>query len=255
VLIGILADVHANLQALEATLAWQDARGVEDRVCLGDVVGYGGDPERCIEIIRETCSVTVLGNHDHAVFDATLRTDFNDHARQAVERHAEILGEAEVAWLQSLPGVATKEGVVLGHAGFADPGAYPYVTDPATATVELAAMPGRIGFIGHTHVPVIFRVLEDGEAERVVPASWAEPSTANSGEVSVRLEGPGRFLVNPGSVGQPRDRDPRAACAAFDTADQILILARIPYDVPSAQRAIVARGLPAFEASRLAYGM
>lgn len=254
-LIGILADVHANLQALEAMLAWMDARGVDDRVCLGDVVGYGGDPERCIEIVRERCSVTVRGNHDHAVFDVALRTDFNDHAREAVERHAEMLGEAEVAWLRSLPEVASKEGVSLGHAGFADPGAYPYVTDPVTATAELTAMPGRIGFIGHTHVPAIFRALEDGEAERVVPASWVETPAADAGEVTVRLEGPGRFLVNPGSVGQPRDRDPRAAGAAFDTADHVLILARIPYDVRAAQRRIVDRGMPAFEASRLAYGV
>lgn len=254
-LIGILADVHANLQALEATLAWLDARKVDDLVCLGDVVGYGGDPERCVEIVRERCSVTVRGNHDHAVFDAALRTDFNDHARQAVERHADILGEAEIGWLRSLPEVASKEGLTLGHAGFADPGAYPYVTDTITATPELAAMPGRIGFIGHTHVPAIFRALEDGETEHVVPASWVEAAPVESAEVSVRLESAYRFLVNPGSVGQPRDRDPRAACAAFETDDEVLVLARITYDIGAAQRAIVDRGMPVFEASRLAYGM
>ena len=254
-LIGILADVHANLQALEAVLAWLDARGVDDVVCLGDVVGYGGDPERCVELVRERCSVTVRGNHDHAVFDPGLRRDFNEHARRAVERHAEILDEAEVAWLRSLPEVATKEGLVLGHAGFADPGAYGYVTEPAQATVELEAMPGRIGFIGHTHVPAIFWAAEDGEAERAVPASWADAPPVDSGEVSVRLEKPYRFLVNPGSIGQPRDRDPRAACAAFETDEDVLFLARIPYDVPAAQQAIVGRGMPAFEASRLAYGM
>ncbi|MGH7542297.1 MAG: metallophosphoesterase family protein [Gemmatimonadota bacterium] len=254
-LIGILADVHANLQALEGALAWLDARGVDDLVCLGDVVGYGGDPERCVEIVRERCSVTVRGNHDHAVFDVALRRDFNDHARRAVERHAEILGEVDVAWLRSLPEVATMEGLVLGHAGFADPGAYPYVTDRATATPELAAMPGRIGFIGHTHIPAIFWAAEDGETERAVPASWAEAPPLDSGEVSVRLERKYRFLVNPGSIGQPRDRDPRAACAAFETEDDVLVLARIPYDVAAAQRAIVDRGMPAFEASRLAYGM
>ena len=254
-LIGILADVHANLQALEAALAWLDSRGVDDVVCLGDVVGYGGDPERCVELVRERCSVTVRGNHDHAVFDTAMRGDFNDHARRAVERHAEFLDEAAVAWLRSLPEVVTRYGLALGHAGFADPGAYGYVTDPAQATAELEAMPSRIGFIGHTHVPAIFRAAEEGEAERAVPASWAEEPPADSEEVSVRLERPYRFLVNPGSIGQPRDRDPRAACAAFQTDDEVLVLTRIPYDVPAAQRAIVDRGMPAFEASRLAYGM
>ncbi|HET9581635.1 MAG TPA: metallophosphoesterase family protein [Gemmatimonadota bacterium] len=254
-LIGILADVHANLQALEAVLAWLDARRVDDLVCLGDVVGYGGDPERCVEIVRERCSVTVRGNHDHAVFDPGLRKDFNDHARRAVERHAEILGEAEVAWLRSLPAVLTREGLALGHAAFTDPEAYPYVTDSTIAAAELAAMPGRIGFIGHTHVPAIFRAVGEDQAEQAAPASWTQSSMRGSMEVSVRLEGPHRFLVNPGSVGQPRDRDPRAACAAFDPIAEILVLARIPYDVPAAQRAILDRRMPDFEASRLAYGM
>ena len=251
-LIGILADVHANLQALEAALVWLDARGVDDLVCLGDVVGYGGDPERCIELVQERCSVTVRGNHDHAVFDPALRKEFNDHARQAIERHAEILNEDEVAWLRSLPEVASREELALGHASFIDPTAYPYVTDASQAAAEIEAMPVRIGFIGHTHVPAVFRAAEAGELERA--GSWAG-TPGEPGEVSVRLEGPHRFLVNPGSVGQPRDRDPRAACAAFETDGEILVLARIPYDIAAAQRAIVERGMPAFEASRLAYGM
>ncbi|HKY59732.1 MAG TPA: metallophosphoesterase family protein [Gemmatimonadota bacterium] len=251
-LIGILADVHANLQALEAALAWLDARDVDDAVCLGDVVGYGGDPERCIEIVRERCSVTVRGNHDHAVFDPTLRKEFNDHARQAIERHAEILSGDEVAWLESLPEVASREELALGHASFIDPAAYPYVTDASQAAAEIDAMPVRIGFIGHTHVPAIFRGGEAGEPER--SGAWTgEP--VGPGELSVRLEGPHRFLVNPGSVGQPRDRNPRAACATFQTDGEILVLARLPYDVAAAQQAIVARGLPAFEASRLAFGL
>jgi predicted phosphodiesterase len=252
VLIGILADVHANLQALEAVLAWLGSRGVEDLVCLGDVVGYGGDPERCVEIVRERCSVTVRGNHDHAVFDPAVRKDFNDHARQAVERHAEILGVDQVAWLRSLAEVASREELALGHASFIDPTAYPYITDASQAAAEIEAMPVRIGFIGHTHVPAIFRAAEASEPEHA-PSWGGTPGAA--GELSVRLEGPHRFLVNPGSVGQPRDRDPRAACAAFDTDDEILVLARIPYDILAAQRTIVDRGMPAFEASRLAYGM
>ncbi len=253
--IGILADVHANLEALEPVLAWLDGQDVQEIVCLGDVVGYGGDPERCIEIVRARCSVTVRGNHDHAVFEPALRREFNDHARRAVERHAEILGAEDRDWLASLPPVASRDSLALGHAGFADPERYPYVTDPARAAVELAAMSGAVGFIGHTHVPAIFRASADGAVEWVRVTHGKERNRHDMGEVRVRLGGPERYLVNPGSVGQPRDRDPRAACAVYDADETMLILARISYDIPRAQEAIVERGLPAFEASRLALGM
>ena len=253
--IGILADVHANLQALEPSLVWIDGQGVDEIACLGDVVGYGGDPERCIELVRTRCTVTVRGNHDHAVFEPSLRSEFNDHARRAVERHAEILSPEESDWLASLPALASRDGVALGHAGFAHPELYPYVTTPSRARTELMAMEGRVGFIGHTHVPAIFRAAPDGTVERVAPAGAEETTEEGHGIVRVRLEGPWRYLVNPGSVGQPRDRDPRAACAIFDTAADLLTLARIRYDIPTAQEAIVERGLPTFEASRLALGM
>lgn len=253
--IGILADVHANLQALEPSLAWLDGQDVDEIVCLGDVVGYGGDPERCIELVRTRCSITVRGNHDHAVFEPALRSEFNDHARLAVERHAEILSQEERDWLASLPAVASRDQVALGHAGFANPERYPYVTDPVRAAVELGAMPGSVGFIGHTHVSAIFRASSDGSVERAAPARGEERREDGLGETRVRLESSWRYLVNPGSVGQPRDRDPRAACAVFDTGASVLTLARIRYDIPAAQEAIVERGLPAFEASRLALGM
>lgn len=253
--IGILADIHANLQALEPSLAWIDGQDVDEIVCLGDVVGYGGDPERCIEVVRARCSITVRGNHDHAVFEPGLRNDFNDHARRAVERHAEILDQQERDWLASLPAMGSRDHVALGHAGFANPERYPYVTDPVRARVELGAMSGRVGFIGHTHIPAIFRASDDGSVERAAPARGQERGVNGLAETRVRLESPWRYLVNPGSVGQPRDRDPRAACAVFDTAADLLTLARIRYDIKAAQEAIVERGLPVFEASRLALGM
>lgn len=253
--IGILADVHANLQALEAALGWLDGQGVDETVCLGDVVGYGGDPEICLELVRARCAVTVRGNHDHAVYDPAVRRHFNDHAVRAVERHAEMLGPEEHDWLASLPAVASRSRVGLGHASFADPEGYPYVTDSRRAAIEFPALPQPVGFIGHTHVPAIFRAAPDGAVERVVPARPEAVPTRGASAVSTRLEGPARYLVNPGSVGQPRDRDPRAACAVFDVSEGIFTLARIAYDLGGAQGAILERGLPAFEADRLTHGM
>lgn len=254
--LGIVADVHGNLQALEAVLAHLDAAGVDAIYCLGDVVGYGGDPSACVAIVRARCAATVRGNHDQAVVDPALRSWFNDHARKAIERQSEILGEDEVAWLASLPPVIGLDDVTLGHSGFADPGAYTYVTSTHTAAVELAALGTRWGFIGHTHVPAAWRREPGGKVvatELGGSGSIGDLRTPRS--AAIPLAEPGRYLVNPGAVGQPRDRDPRAACAILDLGTETLHHTRLPYDVAGAQDAIFRRGLPIFEAGRLAQGI
>lgn len=257
--LGIVADIHGNLQALETVLAHLEATGVEAIYCLGDVVGYGGDPSACVAIVRERCAGTVRGNHDHAVVDPALRSWFNDHARRAIERQSEILGEDEIAWLATLPAVIELDEVTLGHSGFADPGAYTYVTGVPAAAVELAVLETRWGFIGHTHVPAAWRREQGGEIMAlalggpVLPGSIGEFRAARS--TAIPLQEPGRYLINPGAVGQPRDRDPRASCAILDLGTETLHHARLPYDIAGAQDAIFRRGLPIFEAGRLAQGM
>jgi len=240
---GIIADVHANLQALETVFAFFDEEGVEDVWCLGDVVGYGGDPSACVAIVRERCLGTVRGNHDLAAVDARLRAWFNPHARAAIERQAELLSEDERAWIRSLPATLEAPGAALTHSGFADPDAFDYVHGPRHAEVELAAQPAAIGFYGHTHVPALWHGAGRG-AERALLSEGG----------SVRLAGAGKWLVNPGAVGQPRDGDPRAACAIFDSGDATLRYVRLAYDVAAAQDAIAGAGMPAFEAERLAHG-
>lgn len=246
--LGLLADVHANLQALDAALAWLEERGAEPICCLGDVVGYGGDPAACVERIRETCAATVRGNHDAAVVDPALREWFNPHARAAIERQAELLDDDAMGWLASLPATVEGEesGVWLAHSGFADPDAFEYVTGARAAGVELDALAergARWGFLGHTHVRSGWRRDGGGVETLRLPAD---------GEVD--LDGEGPYLVNPGAVGQPRDRDPRAAVAAFDPDHARLSLARLEYDLEGAQRAIRESGMPDFEARRLASG-
>jgi len=242
---GIVADVHSNLQALEAVLAYLDAEGAGTIWCLGDVVGYGGDPSACVTIVRSRCAGTLRGNHDVAAVDPRLRTWFNPHARQAIERQAELLSEEELAWLRSLPATLEAPGAALTHSGFADPDAFDYVTTARHAAAELGSLNTRIGFYGHTHVPALWRGDPDGGVERL-PLDEHE---------TVSLAGSDRWLVNPGAVGQPRDGDPRAACAIFDPEDATLRYARLPYDVAGAQEAIARTGMPSFEAARLAHGL
>ena len=242
---GLVADVHANLQALEAVLAHLEAERVDEIWCLGDVVGYGGDPAACVALVRERCAGTVRGNHDAAAVDARLREGFNPHARAAIELQAELLDAETRAWLAGLPPLIELDDVVLLHGSVADPDAFPYVLGAWDADRELEALTARWGFYGHTHVPAGWRKAPDRPApERIeIPASGA-----------VRLDGSGRYLVNPGAVGQPRDGDPRAACAVFDREDARLWIARLPYDIPGAQAAIRRAGMPAIEAARLVDG-
>jgi diadenosine tetraphosphatase ApaH/serine/threonine PP2A family protein phosphatase len=241
---GIIADVHANLPALEAVLAWLDGERVEAIWCLGDVVGYGGDPSACVEIVRARCAGTVRGNHDVAAIDPRLRAWFNPHARAAIERQAELLSEEDRAWIAALPATLDAPGAALTHSGFADPDAFDYVLAPRHAAVELGAQPGTVGFYGHTHVPARWRRAPGGEVERMPLPE----------DASVSLSGPDRWLVNPGAVGQPRDGDPRAACAIFDSREGSLRYRRLEYDVGAAQAAIHRAKMPAFEAARLAHG-
>ncbi|MBW3660236.1 MAG: metallophosphatase family protein [Gemmatimonadetes bacterium] len=242
---GLVADVHSNLQALETALAWIDGQSADAVYCLGDVVGYGGDPGACVELVRSRCAGTVRGNHDAAVVEPALRHWFNPHARQAIERQAELLDEAAREWLGGLPATLELDEIALTHSGFADPGAFDYVTGPYEAEREIRAMDVRWGFFAHTHVPAGYRLRTDGAVEAFRLTEDARGD---------RLGGEGVYLVNPGAVGQPRDGDPRAACGIFDRRTSTFHWTRLEYDLEAAQAAIRRSGMPEFEAERLARG-
>lgn len=242
---GLIADVHSNLQALEAVMRYLDAEKVEEIWCLGDVVGYGGDPSACIAIVRERCAGTVRGNHDAAAVEPGLRDAFNPHARAAIEAQAALLDADERAWLAALPAVIDLEDVALLHGSIVDPDGYGYVFGAGDARRELEALSARWGFYGHTHVPDAWRMDPNGRTERVLlPVAPAE----------LALGLPGRYLVNPGAVGQPRDGDPRASCAIFDRSSALLRRAALAYDITAAQSAIRRAGMPEVEAVRLELG-
>jgi diadenosine tetraphosphatase ApaH/serine/threonine PP2A family protein phosphatase len=235
--IGVFSDIHANWQALEAVLA--DAEGdIDEGLCLGDVVGYGGDPVRCLDEVRKRRWPTLVGNHDRACTDPQILDWFNDDAAAVIKWTIDELGPERLAWLEGRPESDQREGVLLVHGSPRDP-IFEYILDGATAAANLQVLAGRACLHGHTHVPGYF--YRNGDA--VDHNYWLG---------KVRVSGPS--LINPGSVGQPRDGNPDASYAVWDTEDQSLEWRRVPYDRIGAQQAILEAGLPERFASRLEAG-
>jgi diadenosine tetraphosphatase ApaH/serine/threonine PP2A family protein phosphatase len=235
--IGVFSDIHANWQALEAVIA--DSEGdIDQGLCLGDVVGYGGDPVRCLDEVRKRQWPTLIGNHDRACTDPHILDWFNDDAAFVIKWTIDELGEDRLGWLQGRPESDTRDGVLLVHGSPRDP-IFEYILDGATAAANLQLLAGHACLHGHTHVPGYFYL--NGEA--VEHNYWLG---------KVRVSGPS--LINPGSVGQPRDGNPDASYAIWDTEDESLEWRRVPYDREGAQRAILDAGLPERFATRLAAG-
>jgi diadenosine tetraphosphatase ApaH/serine/threonine PP2A family protein phosphatase len=234
--VAIISDLHSNWQALEAVVA--DLPPVDDIICLGDVVGYGGEPVRCLDHVRDMGWLTLAGNHDRACSDHDVLDWFNDDAAAAIRWTIEQLGVERIEWLRELVPSVTREGALLVHASPRSP-LYEYVLDAGTAEANLEELGTGLCFHGHSHIPGVFRI-EDGRVEHEYRMG------------TVSLLGPA--LVNPGSVGQPRDRDPDASYGVWDTAAGTFEFRRVAYDRASAQRAILDAGLPDRFAYRLEFG-
>lgn len=237
--IAILSDIHANLPALEAVLA---ALGRVDAVWhLGDVVGYGPHPDEVVARLRELGAIGVRGNHDGTALDLAMAEWFNPDARRAIEWTARRISPATRAWLAGLPERREMDGVTLVHGSPRDP-AWEYITTAAGATANLGAFATAHLLFGHTHVPIAYR--DDGGRMRTL-----EPTDGSS----LALDGR-RTLANPGSVGQPRDGDPRASALILDTAASTLTWRRVAYPIATTQADIRAVGLPGWLADRLVGG-
>jgi diadenosine tetraphosphatase ApaH/serine/threonine PP2A family protein phosphatase len=238
--IAVLSDIHANLPALDAVLA--AAGPVDGLWSLGDVVGYGPDPDGVIARLREVGAVGVRGNHDAAALGGSEIDWFNPDARRAMEWTRTAISSESVAWLQDLPTRRTLETCELVHGSPREP-LWEYVTSPAVARDNLALLHQPIGLHGHTHVPVAF--IENGrDVEHFAP-----------GDGSSLALGGRRALVNPGSVGQPRDGDARASYMLADLPAGTFTWHRVAYDIESVQAAMRAVRLPGFLVSRLSIGL
>ncbi len=239
----VISDIHANLSALDAVLS---AAGSFDAVWfLGDLVGYGPDPNECIALVRELPNLVCLkGNHDAAVVDEIDIDAFNAKARTSVLWTRQAINEDNLAFLkQQQPRRVTEEGATLAHGSPRSP-IWEYLLDTNTAATNFDYFETGLCFVGHTHVPVIFE--EPGEIPFTARLLMPEPNTT----ISLKP----RAIINPGSVGQPRDRDPRAAYALFDPEALTLEYRRVAYDVASVQERMRAAHLPRRHIQRLAAG-
>ena len=241
--IAILADIHSNLEALEAVLRHAEGPGPLDRVwCLGDLVGYGAEPGACIARLREYEHACVLGNHDLAALGRMGVEEFNPVAAQAALWTRQQLSEDDRAYLQSLP-LVTKEGdFTLVHGSLRWP-QWEYLLSSEAAAEQFRRQETPCSLVGHSHVP--FVALE---------AAAGPPLLAPLSDGDVVEIGERRLILNPGGVGQPRDGDPRASYALYETGERTVTLHRVEYDVASAQRKIRDAGLPSYLADRLAHG-
>ncbi len=239
--IGIVSDIHSNLPALEAVL---EAMGPVDRLwCLGDFVGYGPWPNECIELLRQRGVVAIAGNHDLAVIGEIPTDYFNQHAAMAVYWTGQQLTPESWSYLTSLQAKMIVDGVTLAHGSPRDP-VWEYLLSAAGAEESFPTLSTPLCFVGHSHVPCLF-VQTPGEP---TIGSYMEPDTTYTiGERDV-------CIANPGSVGQPRDRDPRAAYLLYDTDTRRLSWQRVAYDIGRIQTRMREVGLPRPLADRLDRG-
>ena len=265
---AVLGDIHANLEALNAVLADIKSQGVSQFVCTGDIVGYGANPSECLKIIRDLHCPVVLGNHDsYAATDDSLK-DFNLNAMNAILWTREHLSDVEKEWLRGLPMTVDMDqrtedrgqksgkkqtpnsqpqtpNCQLVHSTLLEPESWRYIMKPEKAEDALRGQEPDIVFFGHTHVPSIFSFNpKTDEFRSEFPAK----------EGLHQLEPGWKHLINPGSVGQPRDRDTRASYAIYDPVAGTIEIRRVEYDIAATQKKIEAANLPLRNAERLSRG-
>jgi predicted phosphodiesterase len=244
--VAVISDIHANLPALEAVFEAIDDAGVEEVWCLGDVVGYGAEPDGCADLVRERCALCLVGNHDLAVLGALDIAAFSEAAAEAVVWTRENVAERTLAMLGELDPAGRREEVALFHASPRDP-VWEYVLSAEQADACLDVQEAQIALIGHSHVSLFF-VRPTAEEER------EEIRGAQAGDGTLLDFAADQWLINPGSVGQPRDGDPRAAWLELDTGEATGRFHRLPYDIERAAASIKGAGLPRRLAERLRVG-
>lgn len=239
--IAILSDIHSNLEALQAVLHVCATEKIDEYVCLGDIVGYGADPNDCVSLVSELTPHIVAGNHDHGVCELTNIAYFNDAAQKAIEWSKRIMLKKHTGFLSSLPLVTEHRNMLFVHSTPAFPESWNYILSMNDAMREFGFFEQQLCFVGHSHQPVVFSMNQDSEIGSSIDESCRCVSTK-------------RYIINAGSVGQPRDGDPRASFVIFDTRKKKITVRRVAYNIAACQEKILGAGLPPFLAQRLEVG-
>jgi predicted phosphodiesterase len=237
---ALLSDIHGNLEALQAVLAEIQRHKIEEYICLGDIVGYGANPNECLEVLRSINPATVLGNHDAAVCGLTELENFNPLAYQAILWTKQELTPAGREYLAALPLIRSLGEITIFHSNLVSPADWRYILNPRDSYSSFEKLSGWLGFFGHSHRPVVFQ-KNDGLVDYVLESEFT-------------LSRERQYIINIGSVGQPRDRNPRASFAVFDDESGSLEIIRVDYPIRIAQKKIRDAGLPERLAARLAEG-
>ena len=238
----IVSDIHSNLEAFQSVIADADSNGGFHQICqLGDLVGYGPDPEGCIDLLRKYDHIGVAGNHDLAAVGKLGLEQFNPYAAAAARWTATQLTDDHITYLRGLPVRLETDAFTAVHGSPRDP-VWEYVVSTATATANFGHFTTRICLVGHSHLPFLCK-LDDGDAK-----FFEFPLN-----MPIAL-GNDRHIINPGSVGQPRDGLPTASYLVYDTDPGTVTHRRVAYDIPATQRKMRERGLPTYLIDRLAEG-
>lgn len=234
---AVFADIHGNLEALETAVEYAKKRRLSQFMVLGDSIGYGADPNECLKWALQNASLHVLGNHEAAVICEKNLEKFTSSAREAIDWSAKRLRPELISGIQVLSYLQTRENMTLAHGTMHGPEEFHYLFDESDAYKSFLALRTLFGFVGHSHVPCFF-------AEK-------EGTGGCLKEGVLKLRKHERYLLNPGSIGQPRDRDPRLSFGIFDESELTFEIVRLPYDNRKAAEKILAEGLPASLAYRL----
>lgn len=238
---ALISDIHANLEALTAVLADIESEGVDKIHCLGDVVGYGCDPVGCLELVEKHCEVKLLGNHEYLTLGLADKSQYNEAAIKSYEWTVKQLGDYELGLIENYV-IDHREGeFYFVHASPHIPTEWHYVLNSTQADMAFASLEKRVGFVGHSHVPAIFAEMPDAPARQKVGHDFL-------------MDPDYRYLLNVGSVGQPRDMDPRACYVIVDSEEGDVFFNRVDYDIKKTQEKLKKISAPELLIERLSLG-
>jgi predicted phosphodiesterase len=237
---AVFSDIHANLEAFQAVMEHMKEIRAERFICLGDIVGYGANPHECLKMVQDIKDTVCAGNHDHAAANLIDTSYFNPYARRAVDWTSVQLDNADLKYIKTFPYIYEEDDFCVVHSNLKKPESWGYIFDEFEAGTNFAEMKKQICFIGHSHVPLAFEKDE-----------FIQPIYETT---RITIKENCSYIINVGSVGQPRDGDPRASYCIYDSAKKTVQWYRINYDILTAQKKIIQAGLPYFLAERIQIG-